>query len=102
MSYLSQQYDIYIQEDIPLGDARIAIIGGAALRLDYLENVYNKTVDTLTIETNKVFGRLFTDSDFYECTLRALGISVAVELLNSGINSAAKATIRKMALRKLI
>ncbi len=102
VSYLSQQYDIDLHEDIPHGDARIAIIGGATLRLEYLENIYNKTVDTLTIETNNVFNRLETDPDFYDCALRALGISAAVELVNSGLNSAAKATIRKKALRKII
>ena len=43
-----------------------------------------------------------SDNDWYDCALRSLGIEALIKLFDSGISSAAKSTIKKKALRKMV
>lgn len=111
VTYLQQNYELNIYEYLTPGDPNIAIAGSAALRLDALE-LENRYADTLAIDVFNLGGGLISgrinsvmsegEADWYDCALRSLGIEAAVKMFDSGFSSAAKATIKKKALRKMV
>jgi hypothetical protein len=112
VTYLQQNYEMNIYEYLAPGDPNIAIVGSAALRLDALERE-NRYADTSVIHIFELggaglfSGRMNTimregEEDWYDCALRSLGIEAAVKMFDSGFSSAAKVTIKKKALRKMV
>lgn len=105
---MQQNYEIDLSQYFTSeNDPRIALVGQAVLRLEQLE-LENKTIDTtwfdepLILNSFTNINNFVDDPDTFDCAMRSLGISAAVELFNSGVSAVAKATVRKKAIRKVI